>query len=140
MSNPNKILETKWFSLNTVSFQSSNGEPYYYFSTPDSVEILAITEKEEIILVRQFRPAIGISMLELPAGYIEQGEESTIAAKRELIEDKQNTSIAFIYSWILCFSPTIIKFSENPVLLGIVDQIYCSIYISNEKNDEYDSG
>ncbi|MBH09568.1 MAG: hypothetical protein CMG74_04290 [Candidatus Marinimicrobia bacterium] len=87
MSNPNKILETKWFSLNTVSFQSSNGEPYYYFSTPDSVEILAITEKEEIILVRQFRPAIGISMLELPAGYIEQGEESTIAAKRELIEE-----------------------------------------------------
>ena len=82
-----KILETKWFSLNTVRYQSSDEEPYYYLSTPDSVEILAITEKKEIIFVKQFRPAIGISMLELPAGYIDPGEKPDDAVKRELTEE-----------------------------------------------------
>ena len=82
-----KILETKWFSLNTVRYQSSDEEPYYYISSPDSVEILVITEKEEIIFVKQFRPAIGISMLELPAGYIDPGEKPDDAVKRELTEE-----------------------------------------------------
>jgi|TARA_Y100000310_G_scaffold167742_1_gene167692 8-oxo-dGTP pyrophosphatase MutT (NUDIX family) len=82
-----KILETKWFSLNTVHYQSSDEEPYYYLSIPDSVEILAFTENNEIILVRQYRPAIGISMLELPAGYINPDEKPDDAVKRELTEE-----------------------------------------------------
>lgn len=70
-----------------MQYQSPDEEPYYYLSTNDSVEILALTEKSEIIFVRQFRPAVGISMLELPAGYIDLKEKPDDAVKRELTEE-----------------------------------------------------
>ena len=78
-----KIWETEWFSIEAVPNQSSSDRPYFRLSMNDSVEIMAVTPEKKIILVRQFRPALGISMLELPAGLVDPGELCEEAIIRE---------------------------------------------------------
>jgi ADP-ribose pyrophosphatase len=51
------------------------------------VAIVAQPSERTIVLVRQFRPAIGRSMWEVPAGKLEDGEEPLDCATRELIEE-----------------------------------------------------
>lgn len=53
----------------------------------DSVGIVALDNKENIILVEQFRIAAGNSLLEIPAGKIEKGETPKVAALREMNEE-----------------------------------------------------
>lgn len=49
--------------------------------------IAALTQQDEIYLVRQFRYAFGQELWELPAGKLEPGEEPFAAAQRELAEE-----------------------------------------------------
>jgi ADP-ribose pyrophosphatase len=53
----------------------------------DSVGIVALDDKENIILVEQFRIAARNSLLEIPAGKIENGETPKVAALREMNEE-----------------------------------------------------
>jgi ADP-ribose pyrophosphatase len=57
-----------------------------------SVVLLPIFPDGEILLVRQYRHAIGASIWELGAGRIEQGESRPAAARRELIEETGYTA------------------------------------------------
>jgi ADP-ribose pyrophosphatase len=57
-----------------------------------SIVVLAVDESRnpkdpDIILVRQYRHAVGQFLLELPAGRIEPNEAPLAAAKREMIEE-----------------------------------------------------
>ncbi|MGO3731904.1 MAG: NUDIX hydrolase [Vagococcus sp.] len=53
-----------------------------------AVGILAITNEDKLVLVKQFRKPLEKSILEIPAGKIEKGEFSPIeTAKRELEEE-----------------------------------------------------
>jgi ADP-ribose pyrophosphatase len=54
---------------------------------PGSVVIVPITPAGEIVLVRQYRPAIGRSAWELPAGSLKPGEAAEAAAIRECHEE-----------------------------------------------------
>lgn len=54
---------------------------------PGAVAIVALTEANEVILVRQWRHAIGRSLLEIPAGTREEGEPEAETARRELLEE-----------------------------------------------------
>ncbi|HLW37344.1 MAG TPA: NUDIX hydrolase [Candidatus Eremiobacteraceae bacterium] len=51
------------------------------------VAIIAQPEPRQIVLVRQFRPAIGQLLWEVPAGKLEPGEQPLQCATRELIEE-----------------------------------------------------
>ena len=53
----------------------------------DCVVILPIDSSGNILLVRQFRHAVGKDLLELPAGSIDPGETPEAAATRELREE-----------------------------------------------------
>jgi ADP-ribose pyrophosphatase len=46
-----------------------------------------MTETEEIILVKQFRPALNQYTLEFPSGFIDEAETPEEAAARELYEE-----------------------------------------------------
>lgn len=54
---------------------------------PGSVVIVPVTDAGEIILVRQYRPAIGLWAWELPAGTLRDGENPEKAAVRECHEE-----------------------------------------------------
>ena len=52
-----------------------------------AVVILALDEKENVILVRQYRHPTGGELLEVPAGMLEPGETPLRCAQRELSEE-----------------------------------------------------
>ncbi len=54
---------------------------------PGSVVIVPLTAAGEIVLVRQYRPAIRRSAWELPAGSLKPGEHVETAARRECHEE-----------------------------------------------------
>ena len=90
------VFKTEWFSLEKVPAPGSP-QPYYRLSGRDSVEILAVTPQKKILMVRQFRPALGLSLLELPAGVIDKGESLKAAALRELREETGYAAGTFVY-------------------------------------------
>lgn len=49
--------------------------------------VLVVEDGDEIVLVRQYRPAADVHVLELPAGSMEVGEQPAEAAARELAEE-----------------------------------------------------
>lgn len=62
-------------------------DEYYVLEYPDWVNIIAIDKKGNMILVRQYRHALGQTNFELVAGVLEQDENPLDAAKRELLEE-----------------------------------------------------
>lgn len=51
------------------------------------VIVVPFTKDGKVVLIRQYRPAVNKSVVELPAGLIENGEEVIAACRRELIEE-----------------------------------------------------
>jgi len=61
---------------------------YYYEDSPSWVNIVALTEKGKVLLIRQYRHAIRDFTLEIPGGVIDPEDKSPLsAAKRELVEE-----------------------------------------------------
>lgn len=59
-----------------------------YVDHPGAVAVLAIDERERVLLIRQYRHPVGMRELELPAGLLDVGGESPFgAAQRELAEE-----------------------------------------------------
>ncbi len=54
---------------------------------PGAVAILALTEKKEIVMIKQFRKPAEEVLWELPAGTLEEGEDLLSCARRELEEE-----------------------------------------------------
>jgi ADP-ribose pyrophosphatase len=54
---------------------------------PDAVAIVPIDDAGRIYLVRQYRPAIGRAIYEIPAGIIDHGERPITTARRECEEE-----------------------------------------------------
>lgn len=82
------VFSTQWFDIiaKTLSNDES-GEPYYSLQLSDYVAVVALTTQQEIILVRQYRPAVEKYTLELPSGLVEKGESPIDTARRELLEE-----------------------------------------------------
>ena len=51
------------------------------------VSVLALTDDDEVILTRQFRPGPERVLLDLPSGFVDDGECPAAAAARELAEE-----------------------------------------------------
>lgn len=54
---------------------------------PGAVALLAFIDEETVLLVKQFRTAVGECLYEIPAGKLEKGENPKEAALRELEEE-----------------------------------------------------
>ncbi len=52
-----------------------------------AVAIVPRRDSETVLLIRQFRQAVGETLLEIPAGTLEEGEEPDVCAARELEEE-----------------------------------------------------
>ena len=67
--------------------------------------VAALTEKNEVLLVRQFRYPYKEVLLELPAGKLEKGEDPFEAVKREQMEETGTTGENYISRGNLYPSP-----------------------------------
>lgn len=54
---------------------------------PGAVAVLAFTEEGKLVLVRQYRNPLKKTILEIPAGKLEPGEDPKVCAFRELEEE-----------------------------------------------------
>ena len=60
----------------------------------DAVAVVAVTPAGHAVLVKQFRPAVRTSLLEIPAGLLDvEGEDALTCAERELREETGYTSV-----------------------------------------------
>jgi ADP-ribose pyrophosphatase len=84
-----KIYEGRIFSLSveTVTLPKGRQVKVEVVRHPGSVVILAFDDEGELILVRQYRHAIGRWVWELPAGSLNRGEDPEQAAIRECHEE-----------------------------------------------------
>lgn len=73
--------------VDTVRLPDGNTAQREVVKHPGAVVVLPLTDKKEVVLVRQYRHATGEIMLELPAGKIDPGEEPLVCARRELEEE-----------------------------------------------------
>ena len=62
---------------------------------PGSVAILPLTDKGDVVLIRNERFAVGRELWELPAGTLEAGETHEACAARELREETGYTAHTF---------------------------------------------
>jgi ADP-ribose pyrophosphatase len=77
---------------------------------PGAVAVLPVTEDGALLLVRQFRYAVGEMSLELPAGCLDRpGECVEAAARRELQEETGHTAQTWTYLG---------RFHSSPGILG----------------------
>ncbi|MBV7317902.1 MULTISPECIES: ADP-ribose pyrophosphatase [Bacillus] len=70
---------------------------------PGAVAVLAVTDEGKIIMVKQFRKPLERTIVEIPAGKLEKGEEPEYTALRELEEEtgytaKKLTKITAFYT------------------------------------------
>ena len=81
-----KEFVTPWFELISKRVKGSP-DPYYSLRMQDYVAVVAFTEQNELILIRQYRPAVECCTLELPCGHVEENEAPAESAQRELAEE-----------------------------------------------------
>ncbi|MBQ7225207.1 MAG: NUDIX hydrolase [Clostridia bacterium] len=79
---------------------------------PGAVCVIPVTDDNEVIMVRQFRYAMGEALLEVPAGKLEPNEDPLEAALRELEEEsgvvaKRVEHIGELYTTVAIFDERI---------------------------------
>lgn len=79
-----KIVKLDINEVELSNGQISNREVVYH---KPGVSVVAIDNKSNLLLVKQFRSGIGQELIEIPAGLVENGENPIDAARRELQEE-----------------------------------------------------
>lgn len=103
------LFNDLWFKVRKEKCETPGGkivDPYYIYEFPTWVSAVALTEEGKIVMVRQYRHALGDTCLELPGGCVDDTDKNfEDAVARELLEE---TGYAFSsYEWLG-------KISANP--------------------------
>ena len=84
------VLRDRWIRLRADRCEVAPGkiiESYYVLEEYDWVHVVALDATHRVLLVRQYRHAIGAFSWELPGGAVDEGEDQQHAAQRELLEE-----------------------------------------------------
>lgn len=83
------IIYAKHFSaqLDTVRLRTGKTTERIKVHHPEAAAIIPFLDREHILMVRQWRYAIGQETLEIPAGKVDPGEDPEVCARRELEEE-----------------------------------------------------
>ncbi|MFD2923028.1 NUDIX hydrolase [Halobacillus naozhouensis] len=97
-------VEVSKFTVKKEQVQLSNEDEmeFSYVSFPHGVCVLALTEDNQVIMLKQYRHAVRQWELELPAGAIDHNDNPLETAKRELLEETgyqadQWTNLGFVH-------------------------------------------
>jgi ADP-ribose pyrophosphatase len=84
-----EIFSGKVISLHLQDVELPNGKQSKreIIKHPGAVAIIALTDDNKIVMVEQYRKALERTIVEIPAGKLEKGEEPALCARRELEEE-----------------------------------------------------
>jgi ADP-ribose pyrophosphatase len=84
-----KIYKGKIIDLHVDEVTLPNGKTSKreLIKHPGAVAVIALTPEGKLVLVEQYRKALEKSIVEIPAGKLEPGEEPIVTAARELEEE-----------------------------------------------------
>jgi len=88
----NKEYQTPIFNLLSRKMQleaedEHNEGMFYVLDAPEWVNVIPVTEKNEVVLVEQYRYGVEEPTLEIPGGMVDPGEGPKTAIQRELVEE-----------------------------------------------------
>jgi ADP-ribose pyrophosphatase len=86
---PEELLVTRRFRVVRHTEKGSDGKIHFRETVqhPGAVAILPILDDGRICLIRNYRVAVAKSLIELPAGTLEPGEDPALTASRDLVEE-----------------------------------------------------
>ena len=90
-----KVADCRVFTVREdESIRASDGREgrFFVIESRDWVNVIAMTGDQGVVLIEQFRHGIGETILEIPGGMVDPGEDPLDAAKRKLAEETGYTS------------------------------------------------
>ncbi|MCB1540525.1 MAG: NUDIX hydrolase [Rhodoblastus sp.] len=85
------LVKDTWIDLRADDCVRADGleiKPYYVLDYPDWVQVIAIDDDENLVVIRQYRHGVGRLTLEVPSGCVDASDADPIAAAaRELREE-----------------------------------------------------
>lgn len=84
-----QVLDGGFFRIVRDRVRLPDGAEHEYMIVkhPGAVAVVPVDAHGRVLMVRQYRQAIGDSLLELPAGKIDPGEDPWVCGRRELQEE-----------------------------------------------------
>lgn len=88
MEDDELLLEASRFSVHRIRYETSRGtHEREIVRHPGAVTVIPMVDDDHVCLIRQWRPVVAETLIELPAGTLEPEEPPAITAERELIEE-----------------------------------------------------
>lgn len=85
------LFKDNWLTLRADTCERPDGKiitPYYVYEFPDWVTAVAFTKDNKIVMVRQYRHALGETIIEIPGGCVDETDKCLEdAVARELLEE-----------------------------------------------------
>lgn len=118
-----EIYNGKIISLKVDDVTLPNGETgkREIVNHPGAVAVIAITAEGKLVVVEQYRKALERSIIEIPAGKLEPGEEPATTAARELEEETGYGCKELTYLQSFATSP---GFADEVIHLFVARELY----------------
>lgn len=95
------LFNDRWFKVRKELCETPGGkivDPYYVYDFPTWVGAVPVTEDGKIIMVRQYRHALGEVCIEIPGGCVDDTDKDLeMAVSRELLEETGYTFSDYKY-------------------------------------------
>lgn len=95
------LYKATWFTIRKERCETPEHtivDPYYVYEFPTWVTAVALTEDNKVVLVRQYRHALGETIFEIPGGCVDDTDASLQSAvERELLEETGYTFSSYEY-------------------------------------------
>lgn len=107
--------------VDDVTLPNGNVAKREIIKHPGAVAVIAVTDEGKLVLVEQYRKALERSIIEIPAGKLEPGEEPIVTARRELEEETGYGAQSLTYLQAFATSP---GFADEIIHLFVAKDLY----------------
>ena len=134
------LIERPWLTARRDMVELPDGrvmDEYYVLEYPTWINVIAVDTDGNLVLVRQYRHALGITNFELVAGVVEEGEDPMEAAKRELLEETGYTGGKWSEIMVLSPNPSSMTNVSHSFLAEGVEKTSCQKLDETEDIEVY---